>query len=322
MGDNPRKLRAIPIFANISKERAASLSKVLKEKRWRKGQYVFHAGDHADAMYILQSGEVEVRRVISRDPYKYKTLAILEKGDIFGEMSVFGEEFRSADVVVNKDALLWKLDYEELFNIIRNDPSSGVRILEVIVTILVSRIKSLNTELATLYELGRLLPHLNDKENLIKVVSELAINAVESAEVGLMAILNKFNEEFDVYPSSDRVKEYTIEYSDPISVWMFENKSPFIVKDTNSDRQFKDTFYSGRSFIASPVLHDNNLLGFIILANLSRKNAFNYNHMILLSAICAQVGERLYDIERKHEEALKERLSQTKMTILKTRSIL
>jgi CRP-like cAMP-binding protein len=315
MGDLLQELRLIPIFANINQETLGSLSKLLKEERFGQGEYVVREGDHAEAMYIIRSGEVEVRKAIRREAEKYKTLAILEKGDIFGEMAVFGEEFRSADVMARKDALLWKMDYSELFNILESDPAAGVKILQVIITILVARIKSLNRELTTLYELGQRLQQLNDIEDLTKVVFELVMSNVEPAEVGLLAILNIFNEEFDIHQSSEAIQERHIDYKDPVAVWMFENKTPLIVKDKASDPRFKDTFYSGLSFIASPFLHEERLLGFILLSNLSYQNAFSYTHMILLSTVCAQVGARLNELERKKEEILKQRLSQGRLTV-------
>lgn len=315
MGDLLQELRLIPIFANISPETLDSLSKLLKEERFGQGQYVVREGDHAEAMYIIRSGEAEVRKTIRREPEKYKTLAILEEGDIFGEMAVLGEEFRSADVVVRKDSVLWKMEYSELFNLLRSDPAGGVKILQLIITILVARIKSLNRELTTLYELGQWLQQLDDMEGLTKVVFELVMNNIEPAETGLLAILNIFNEEFDIYQSSETIEERHINYQDPIAVWMFENRTSLIVKDTVSDPRFKDSFYSGRSFIASPFLHEERLLGFILLSNPSHQNVFNYGHTILLSTVCTQVGARLNDLERKREETLKQRLSQGKLML-------
>jgi CRP-like cAMP-binding protein len=315
MGDLLQELRLIPIFANINPETLGSLSKLLKEERFSQGQCVVREGDHAEAMYIIRSGEVEIRKAIHREPEKYKTLAILEEGDLFGEMAVFGEEFRSADVIVRKDSVLWKVDYNELFNVLRTDPAGGIKILQLIITILAERIKSLNHELTTLYELGQLLPRLNDMEDLTKAVFELVMTNIEPAEIGLLAILNIFNEEFDIYHSSETIKEQHIHYKDPISIWMLENKTPLIVKDTASDPRFKDAFYSGLSFIASPFLHEERLLGFILLSHPSNRNAFNYSHMILVSTVCTQVGARLNDLERKKEEILKQRLSQGKLTV-------
>jgi CRP-like cAMP-binding protein len=310
-----KKLRSIPIFANISEKALVSLSKVLKEERWSEGERVIRTGDSADSIYLLKEGEVEVRKVLSRQPEKYKLLTILEEGDIFGEMAVFGEEYRSADVVVRKDSILWKMDYSELFHILNNDPHNGIEILKVILTILTARIRALNNELVTLYELSKLIPSLNDTETLTKAVFDQVLSSIEPAKSGLLAIWNTFNEEFDISQSTEELKDPHLKQNDPISTWMFETRSPILIKESELDFRFSKTFYAGASFIASPMLHEDRLLGFILLSHPTRKNAFNYNHMILLSTVCTQVAARLNDIERKKEEILKQRLDQGRLTV-------
>ncbi|MEW6675773.1 MAG: cyclic nucleotide-binding domain-containing protein [Nitrospirota bacterium] len=313
MEDNLEILRSIPIFAGIKDEALHSLVSVLKEERFLKGEYIIREGDYTNTMYILRSGEVEVRKVINRESNRYKTLAILEEGDIFGEMAVFGEEFRTADVITREDSILWKMDYSDLSNIIEADPVSGVRLLQVIITILIARIKSLNRELATLYEIGRLIPETKDLEGLTGVVFGQVMNDIEPAKMGLIAIWNKFNDEFDIHHSLNMSKEHTIERNDPISIWLLENRSPLLIKDTVRNPEFEGRFYSGRSFIASPFIHDSEVLGFILLSNPYRKNAFTYSHLVLLSAVCNQVGARMKDIEKKTEDVCKERLAQVRL---------
>ncbi len=315
MEDELKRLREIPLFAHLNEETLLSLAKVLKVERWGEGQRVICAGDRADSFYLLKEGEVEVRKVVSRQPERYKLLTILEEGDIFGEMAVFGEECRSADVVARKDSILWKMDYSELFNLLNNDPQSGVKILKVILTILAARIKILNNELATLYELGKVIPTLNDTESLTQVIFEQVTHSIEPAKSGFLAIVNVFNEEFDIYQSTEELKDPHLKYTDPISKWMFEKRSPLLVKDSQSELQFRDAFYAGCSFVASPFLHEDRLLGFILLSHPTQKNAFTYNHMILLSTVCTQTGARLNDIERKKEEILRERLHQGRLTV-------
>jgi CRP-like cAMP-binding protein len=312
---NIENLRAIPLLAETSDETLSLLLSLLKEERFMKGQYIVHEGDPADAMYIIISGEVEMRKVISRKPEKFKTLSILENGDIFGEMALFGYEIRSADVFVRNDSILWKLDYSELLDIVTRAPIDGVKILQAIIQVLAFRIKSMNNELAALYELNRLLPKLDNLEDLTKVAFELTKNSVQPAENGLLAILNTFNEEFDIYQFSNTVNEKHIQFDDPIAIHMFDKKSPIIIKKSTSDHQFKDSSYAGLSFIASPFLHEDALLGFMIFSNSSKEMAFNYNHMILLSAVCNQVASKINDINRRQDDMLKKRLEDGKMMV-------
>lgn len=303
----------MPIFVGIKDEALRALSSLLREERFRKGEYIIREGDYSNIMYILRSGEVEVRKVINRESNKYKTLAILEEGDIFGEMAVFGGEFRSADVITREDSILWRMDYGDLFNVIEADTSSGVRLLQVIITILIARIKSLNRELATLYEIGRLIPEIDDLQRLTGAVFEQVMKDIEPAKMGFIALWNKFNDEFDIYHSLNIGEVHNIEKNDPLSAWLLDNKSPLLVKDTAKDSTFKERVYSVQSFILSPFIHDNEVLGFVFLGNPHKKNAFTYSHLILLSAVCNQLAARLRDIERKTEDACKKRLAQIRL---------
>lgn len=316
-----KALGAIPIFSNIQEETLASLAALLQQESYPKGACVVRSGDRADALFILESGEVEVRKVISRDEGKYKLLTILERGNIFGEMAVFGElkevgeELRSADVVVREDAKLWKFNYSELHRVLRDDPRSGVNILQVIVTVLSARIKMLNTELATLYELGKIIPSFHNRDELARAVFEKVMSAVEPARAGVFAVLNTFNEEFDIIHSvGGNMAAHHLELSDPLSERLMVDNSPVFVPDSAADEQFRDSWYSGKSFVACPLSHGENVLGFILLCSPEVQRAFTYNHMILLSNVCAQTGAKLSDIGRENEEEMKQRLESGRLT--------
>ena len=53
--------------------------------RYSKGEIIFHEGDLGNEMYVIQSGKVRIFKNISGID---QTLAVLEKGDFFGEMAV------------------------------------------------------------------------------------------------------------------------------------------------------------------------------------------------------------------------------------------
>ena len=53
-------------------------------KHFAKGTVLFHEGDEGEDMYIIQSGKVAIKK---RVPHGETVLAMLEKGDFFGEMA-------------------------------------------------------------------------------------------------------------------------------------------------------------------------------------------------------------------------------------------
>lgn len=306
------KLAGIQIFQHISSDDLRSLLDIMLEQKYSANENIFVEGDHADSIYILDSGSVEVRKVTSRDPLKYKTMAIFEAGDIFGEMAFFGEEKRSADIIAREDSAAWKLEYNDLLKVISTDPQNGVKILHVIMALLVARIKFMNSELAVLFELGKILPGINDLENLAISVFDQLKDVLSPSYSGYLAISNEFNEEFTIYEKSGSCMDTTIGYDDPLALRIFRDNSPVIEKDAGSGSEFNGKFYSGRSFIASPLMDGSELLGFILLNDPEKTDAFSNNHMVLLMTICSQAAARVKRIEQEKEELLKKQLEQSK----------
>jgi len=64
------------------------------------GTVLFNEGDRADAMYIIQSGEVDI--AINQGAH---VLATLEKGASFGEQAVVGTKYRMATASAKSDAV-------------------------------------------------------------------------------------------------------------------------------------------------------------------------------------------------------------------------
>jgi CRP-like cAMP-binding protein len=314
MDDMVKKLREKPIFKTLSDDLLVSLAAIVKDESYPAGQYIYREDDDATAMYLVQTGEVEIRKRFRRDPERSKILTIVEENDFFGDLAFFGKARRSAEAVARTDTRLWKLDYDDLRRIKGSDPASAVNILQVVLRMLVPKLNSLIEEHAVLFELGRLIPKIQDVEELTKVVFDLVLETVETEDAGLIAVANVFNEEFDIYQSTERVPERHLGFDHPVARELRKTKSVFLIKNTGQDQRFKGFSDLGRSFIAAPVLYEDDLKGLIILANTTTENAFQKSHLIFLQTVCTLMAEKLHDIERKQEDTLKKRLAQGKLS--------
>ena len=68
-----------------------------------KNETIFREGDFGDQMYIVQEGEIEIRKK-AKD--SYKVLDTLNDGDFFGEMAIIDKSPRSASAVALEDSRL------------------------------------------------------------------------------------------------------------------------------------------------------------------------------------------------------------------------
>jgi CRP-like cAMP-binding protein len=96
-------------------------------KVFNAGEVIIRQGDAGDYMYEILEGEVEVLQERAGEEVR---LAILDKGDFFGEMAIFEREKRSATVRAHGQVRVLTVDKKILLRRISEDPSLALRILE------------------------------------------------------------------------------------------------------------------------------------------------------------------------------------------------
>ena len=87
---------------------------------------IYSAGDVDPRMYIIHEGEVEVTKKIG--PRK-RRLAVLERGDFFGEMSLLEDLPREASARALTDCRLLPIDASTFDRMLRRYPEIAVRML-------------------------------------------------------------------------------------------------------------------------------------------------------------------------------------------------
>jgi len=87
----------VPLFSSLSGDQLLLLASVLSRKPYPRGSPVIAAGDPTDALYIVISGRLKV--VMRDNEGREAILAILNRGDYFGEMGLIDQAPRSASVV-------------------------------------------------------------------------------------------------------------------------------------------------------------------------------------------------------------------------------
>ncbi|MBI5181804.1 MAG: Crp/Fnr family transcriptional regulator [Nitrospirae bacterium] len=91
-----------------------------------KDTIIFREGDPGDHMYILLTGEV---RIVKNIRGAEVVLAIMEKGDFFGEMALLENASRSATAIVNKDAEVIVIDKDNFQPMFSKNPEIAIKML-------------------------------------------------------------------------------------------------------------------------------------------------------------------------------------------------
>ncbi|MCH8518964.1 cyclic nucleotide-binding domain-containing protein [Candidatus Gracilibacteria bacterium] len=93
-------LSHISLFAGLSPEERKNIEDFCQEKILGEGEYLFREGDEPQAIYIVTSGSFSIYKGEDK-----KELAIVERGELLGEMAFFGEEKeRNASIVAREDS--------------------------------------------------------------------------------------------------------------------------------------------------------------------------------------------------------------------------
>jgi len=90
------------------------------------GDFVFREGELGTEMFIVQGGRVEVLKKLQGVE---KQLAILEKGDFFGEMSLLEDLPRTASVRALEESKLIEINGATFDHMLRTKPEIAVRIM-------------------------------------------------------------------------------------------------------------------------------------------------------------------------------------------------
>jgi len=96
-------------------------------KELQAGTVIFQEGEEGDQMFIIQGGRVKVSRLIGG---KEHMLAVLGKGDFFGEMALVTRERRTATVSTLEPVRLLAFNREGFLNMINKNPKIALNIID------------------------------------------------------------------------------------------------------------------------------------------------------------------------------------------------
>ena len=104
---DPARLKAIPIFSQLSDEEAHRLAAFATETSIAEGQILMKQGDYSVELIAIEEGTADV----IRDGEK---IASLGPGDLLGETGLIERQPRNADVIATSPMRVIKLTHWEI----------------------------------------------------------------------------------------------------------------------------------------------------------------------------------------------------------------
>ncbi len=111
------RLESLPLLKGVELESIRGLLEDCPVQQLKRGEVLIHAERPNQFLYLLISGRLRIHLKLELDP-----IAILEPGEVVGELSLIGRQLTSAYVVAEDDCSLLVLDEETLWSLLDASP--------------------------------------------------------------------------------------------------------------------------------------------------------------------------------------------------------
>lgn len=124
-------LEQINIFRDLSDEDLNRIDRVTTMRNLAKDSYIYFPDEPSKVVFLLKEGRVKIGTF--SDDGKEVIKAILEPGEIFGELAVAGQEKRTDFAqVLDKNVKICAISKAEMLNILNNNPSLNLKVTQLI----------------------------------------------------------------------------------------------------------------------------------------------------------------------------------------------
>ncbi|HEX4047757.1 MAG TPA: cyclic nucleotide-binding domain-containing protein [Elusimicrobiota bacterium] len=139
-------LQSLELFSGLKGGEIGALVHALHARTYRPGEVIFMEGDIGRALFIMESGRVELtRRGADGQPV---VLYTLKPGEFFGEMALLESLPRSATATAAENTRLHLLYRTKLDALLQSEPRIGVSIMGHLARLLSARLRRVSGELS------------------------------------------------------------------------------------------------------------------------------------------------------------------------------
>ena len=139
---NEELLAHTEFFEDASTEVLTALLQHASEVTFRRNDVLFTEGDSPDSLFVVLRGRIAL--VNTSTDGRESVLALMDRGDLFGEMGMLDDLPRSATARALEPSALLRIPYEPVVDLLESSPS----LLWGVVRLLAGRIRNMDEALA------------------------------------------------------------------------------------------------------------------------------------------------------------------------------
>lgn len=143
-------LEQVDIFQELTTEQLALVNQICTEQSFNEGELIFEENSPSRVFYIIMDGEVQIQVDpdtigSGSDKYEPSTIAVLRRGQSFGEVAIVDPGLRSASARCgSKSCKLLVIDRDDFLDLLTNDYQVGFIVMRNFAADLALKIRQTN----------------------------------------------------------------------------------------------------------------------------------------------------------------------------------
>jgi CRP/FNR family transcriptional regulator, cyclic AMP receptor protein len=130
------------LFAGLKPDELDAVVRAGSRRELRRGDVLFSEGDESDELFLVESGRIAMSQ--RSGDGRESVIALMERGDLFGEMPLFDGLGRSTEARALEPSVVTVVDYEPVRAIYEERPA----LLWSVVALLSNRLRTTDSALA------------------------------------------------------------------------------------------------------------------------------------------------------------------------------
>ncbi len=309
---NPQDLRKFGVFRAHADEALARLGGVLEPRVFADGETIFAEGSPGDGMYFITNGAVRIEKRTGVAEGGSKTLAVIETGDYFGEMSLFDQQPRSASAVASgRTETLW-LSKAAFDSLPKEGSQAGMGVLFGMIRTSSERIRRLNRQVIVYDEIGKAIGESADLQQLLDVVARQICSGT-LADWAMILLRAQFSDRLEVRGcvnlKLDAAQREALENG--AGPWAAALREPDgrMVRDSAQEEPFKSgpkLGFEPPALLLAPIRIEGGSLGLMVLGG-RQAGQFDVNDLNLVRGVARQAAQAILNARHREEDAARAR---------------
>ena len=137
-----------PIGTELTQDECQTLAPLFSEREYKGGDCIFEEGAPGNGVYVICSGSVRIDKKTAKGDYS--EIAVLKKGDLFGELSLVTDLPRSGRVTMASDGNLAHLSLESFSGLATDDLKLHTKLVHTLGALACRRLSTTTLQVAKL----------------------------------------------------------------------------------------------------------------------------------------------------------------------------